>query len=95
VSGGAHAGGGAEGTTARSIIGDSASGLVVTKQSFSGRSISVTSFKTPRPLTGPERRHLSQEGFVATKSNNELYYCRRANAAAGDMECFGPAERSR
>jgi hypothetical protein len=95
VSGGAYSGGGVDRATARSIIGESASDFVVTKQSLSGRSISVTSFKTPRPLTGPERRRLSQEGFVATRSNDEIYYCRRALAAARDMECFGPAERAR
>jgi hypothetical protein len=89
----AHISGGAtarNGATARSIIGESASGFVVSKQTVLEHSISVTSFKTPRPLTGPERRRLNHEGFIATKSNDAIYYCRKALDAMRDTECFGP-----
>jgi hypothetical protein len=82
-----------DGATARSIIGESASGFVVTKQTLSGRSVSITSFKTPRPLTGPERRRLNHDGFVATKSNDEVYYCRQSLVAIREMDCFGPESR--
>src|ERR1700733_9266503 len=82
-----------DGVTARSIIGESASGFVVTKQTLSGRSVSITSFKTPRPLTGPERRRLNHDGFVATKSNDEVYYCRQSLVAIREMDCFGPESR--
>jgi hypothetical protein len=88
-------GGGAlhDAATARSIIGESAASYSVTKQSFLGHDVEVTSFASPRPLTPPERRRLNHAGFVvtrATQDNNVVYYCRKSLDLASHLDCFGP-----
>jgi hypothetical protein len=83
--------------TARSILGSSFS-FMVTKQSLGGHTLELTSFSSPRPLTGPERRQLNHAGYVATKVTQDdgdlVYYCRRSPDMANALDCFGP-ERGR
>jgi hypothetical protein len=78
--------------TARSIIGESS--VLVTKQSLMGHAVELTSFSSPRLLTGTERRRLNHAGFVATKvtqdTNDMVYYCRRSLDVANALDCFGP-----
>jgi hypothetical protein len=80
--------------TARSIIGESTSSFLVTKQSLMGHTVELTSFSSPRPLTGPERRQLNHAGYVATRvtqeNNDMVYYCRRSLDVSNALDCFGP-----
>lgn len=92
---GAHFSGAAtrDGAAARGSIGrEAASGFIVTKQMISGRNAVVASFKTGRPLTDPERQRLNHDGFLETKAQGAVFYCRPARDAlfSRDMECFGP-----
>ena len=83
--------------TARSIIGESTS-VLVTKQSLMGHAVELTSFSSPRLLTGAERRRLNHAGYIATRvaqdNNDMVYYCRRSLDVANALDCFGP-ERGR
>lgn len=97
VGGAAHmVSGGAmhDSATARSILGSNSSYLV-TKQSLVGHAaVEVTSFSTPRPLTGSERRQLNHAGYIPTKVTQDdgdvVYYCRRTPDVANALDCFGP-----
>jgi hypothetical protein len=79
--------------TARSILGSNFS-FQVTRQSLMGHAVELTSFSSPRPLTGPERRQLNHAGYVVTKvtqGNGDLvYYCRRSPDITNSLDCFGP-----